>query len=161
MSKSSIRGKRCPAGGNSTNTPSAPAAGTTTASGLYDAILIKDNHIADIPTAQLAERLTELLGQQSGSPSFVEVEVDNLEQFAEVCKVDAVDIVLLDNFTLDQLRSAVAQRDSLGRQGQPELEASGGIRLESIAEIAATGIDRISIGGLTHSAAALDLALDP
>ena len=128
--------------------------------GLYDAILIKDNHLADIPTALLAERLTELLSQQSGSASFVEVEVDNLVQFAEVCRIDAVDIVLLDNFTLDQLRSAVAQRNSLGRHGKPELEASGGIRLDSITEIAATGIDRISIGALTHSAVALDVALD-
>ena len=128
--------------------------------GLHDAILIKDNHLAGIPTPRLANAVFELLSRRTGSPSFVEVEVDGLEQFAEICKVVGVDIVLLDNFTSDQMRAAVACRDGQGLRGRVELEASGGITLENVAEIAATGIDRISVGALTHSAAGLNVGLD-
>jgi len=128
--------------------------------GLHDAILIKDNHLADIPTPRLANALFELLHRRTGSPSFVEVEVDDLEQLAEVCKVVGVDIVLLDNFTSDQMRAAVACRDGQGLRGTVELEASGGITLENVAQIAATGIERISVGALTHSAPGLNIALD-
>jgi nicotinate-nucleotide pyrophosphorylase (carboxylating) len=128
--------------------------------GLYDAILIKDNHLAGVPTASLAGVLGEMLGGMHGRPSFVEVEVDSLQQLAEVCRVPAVDIVLLDNFTPDQMRAAVELRNTRGRAGGPALEASGGVRLEQIAAIAATGVERISVGALTHSAPALDIALD-
>jgi nicotinate-nucleotide pyrophosphorylase (carboxylating) len=128
--------------------------------GLYDAILIKDNHLAGIPTPRLASAVFELLNRRTGSPSFVEVEVDDLEQLAEVCKVVGVDIILLDNFTPDQMRAAVAYRDGQGLRGKIELEASGGITLKNVAEIAATGIDRISVGALTHSAANLNIGLD-
>jgi nicotinate-nucleotide pyrophosphorylase (carboxylating) len=141
--------------------------------GLYDAILIKDNHLAGIPTSELAATLTRLLRRvprgpsahsvgswQSGLPNFVEVEVDSLEQFAEVCKVGRVDVVLLDNFTIEDLRAAVAYRDAHGLRGRLELEASGSVRLDNVSEIAATGVDRISVGALTHSAAALDIALE-
>jgi nicotinate-nucleotide pyrophosphorylase (carboxylating) len=128
--------------------------------GLHDAILIKDNHLAGIPTSRLAHAVFELLSRRTGSPSFVEVEVDDLDQLAEVCKVVGVDVVLLDNFTLDQMRDAVAYRDGQGLRGKLALEASGGITLESVAEIAATGIDRISVGALTHSAPSLNIGLD-
>jgi len=143
--------------------------------GLYDAVLIKDNHLAHIPLAGLVDELRAMLqhilrpGPATGldpplpsvrRPSFIEVEVDTPAQLAEVCKVDGVDIVLLDNFTPDALCAAVAHRDAAGLRGKLALEASGGIRLETVAAIAATGIDRISIGALTHSAAALDVALD-
>ncbi|MCK4343408.1 MAG: nicotinate-nucleotide diphosphorylase [Phycisphaerae bacterium] len=146
--------------------------------GLYDAVLIKDNHLAGIPTERLAAELAALLKkgwpsasaegdmknteQSSGHPRphFIEVEVDNLGQFVEVCKVAAVDIVLLDNFSLQQMRAAVEQRDARGLRGKLELEASGGVMLDTVAQIAATGIDRISVGGLTHSATCLDLGLD-
>jgi nicotinate-nucleotide pyrophosphorylase (carboxylating) len=145
--------------------------------GLYDAILIKDNHLAEVPTARLRETLTRWLrrvphgspaeqrparttGRATVLPNFVEVEVDNLEQFAEVCKVERVDVILLDNFSPEEMREAVARRDRLGLKSRLELEASGGVRLDNVGEIAATGIDRISVGALTHSAAALDIALE-
>ena len=128
--------------------------------GLYDAVLIKDNHLAGIPPEQLAARLVELLGGVSARPSFVEVEVDNLAQLAEVCEVPGVDIVLLDNFAPAQMRAAVALRDSRGLRGKLALEASGGVTLETIAPIAATGVERISVGALTHSAVGLDIGLD-
>lgn len=129
-------------------------------SGLHDAVLIKDNHLAGIPTEGLAAGLTELLGRVGGSPSFVEVEVDTLEQLVEVCKVAGVNIVLLDNFALDQMRAAVLHRDACGLRGRLALEASGGVSLENVADIAGTGIDRISVGQLTHAATGLDIGLD-
>jgi len=131
--------------------------------GLYDAILIKDNHLAGVPASRLAEVLQQMLSRRRAAARFVEVEVDNLEQLAQVCRVPEVDIVLLDNFTPAQMRAAVQYRDAQPpRPGgaKLELEASGGVRLENIAEVAATGIDRISVGALTHSAVSLDIAMD-
>jgi nicotinate-nucleotide pyrophosphorylase (carboxylating) len=128
--------------------------------GLYDAVLIKDNHLAGIPVEQLAAKLTELVRRVPATAAFVEVEVDNLAQLAEVCQVPGVGSVLLDNFTPEQMRAAVALRDARGLRGQLALEASGGVTLETVAQIAATGVDRISIGALTHSAVALDIGLD-
>jgi nicotinate-nucleotide pyrophosphorylase (carboxylating) len=134
--------------------------GTNHRMGLYDAILIKDNHLAGIPDEQLASRLAELLKRRAPSAKFVEVEVDRLDQLREVCQVAGVDIILLDNFSLEDLRAAVRLRDERGLRGKLALEASGKVSLENIAEIAATGVDRISVGALTHSAVALDLGLD-
>lgn len=128
--------------------------------GLYDAVLLKDNHLAQVPAAELADHVADLLSRLAGRPDFIEVEVDNLEQLAAVCAVPGVDIVLLDNFTPDPLRAAVRLRDEHGLRGKLALEASGGITLENIADVAATGVDRISVGALTHSAANLDLGLD-
>lgn len=128
--------------------------------GLYDAVLLKDNHLAQVHSAELADYLADLLRRLTGRPDFIEVEVDNLEQLATVCTAPDVDIVLLDNFTPDQLRAAVRFRDEQGLRGKLALEASGGITLENIADVAATGVDRISVGALTHSAANLDLGLD-
>jgi nicotinate-nucleotide pyrophosphorylase (carboxylating) len=128
--------------------------------GLYDAVLIKDNHLAGIPVEQLAARLVELLRRAPVAATFVEVEVDNLTQLSEVCKVPAVGLVLLDNFTPEQMRAAVALRDARRLRGKLVLEASGGVTLETVGPIAATGVDRISIGALTHSAASLDIGLD-
>ena len=128
--------------------------------GLYDAVLIKDNHLAGIPVEQLATRLADLLGQVVGRPGFFEVEVDSLAQLAEVCKVPGVDFALLDNFTPEQMRAAVGLRDARRLRGKLALEASGGVTLESVAQLAATGVDRISVGALTHSAASLDIGLD-
>ena len=87
----------------------------------------------------------------------VEVEVETLDELREVLAAGP-DVVLLDNMTLDTLRQSVAARDSLA----PEvaLEASGGVNLESVVEIAATGVERISSGALTHQATSLDLGLD-
>lgn len=128
--------------------------------GLYDAVLLKDNHLADMPPGRLAARLAELLGRLAVSPTFVEVEVDSFEQFVEVCQVSGVDIILLDNFSPEQMRAAVEHRDAESLRGKLALEASGGVTLDTVTDIAATGIDRISIGGLTHSAPSLDIGLD-
>ncbi len=128
--------------------------------GLFDAVLIKDNHLAGVSTSQLAETIERLIDRVHGPVAFVAVEVDTLAQLAEVARVPRVGIVLLDNFTRDDMRSAVAQRDDLRRESKLLLEVSGGVRLDNIGAIAATGVDRISVGALTHSAPALDLALD-
>lgn len=130
--------------------------------GLHDAVLIKDNHIADVPPAELAAHLRQRLSglPREARPDFVEVEVDTPAQFEQVCRVDGVTMILLDNFSLDELRGAVRRRDELGLRARLLLEASGGVSLETIATIATTGVDRISVGALTHSAAWLDLALD-
>ncbi len=131
--------------------------------GLYDAILIKDNHLAGVPLAELQACVTNMLARirpEWGRMSFVEVEVDSLAQMGEIAKIPGVDTILLDNFNVDQLREAVTLRNQLGLQMRMKLEASGGVSLETIAAIAATGVDRISVGAITHSATALDLGLD-
>ena len=137
--------------------------------GLYDAVLIKDNHLAHRSAMKLASALDAaaavqearqfLASPENAAPPglIVEIEVDTLDQLAAVLPAKP-DIILLDNMQPNQLREAVKMRDkiSLG----VELEASGGIRLETIRDIAETGIDRISIGALTHSARGLDIGLD-
>ena len=87
----------------------------------------------------------------------IEVEVDTLEQLTDAL-AGKPDIVLLDNMTLDELRRAVSLRNE--RAAGVELEASGGVSLETVAAIAGTGVERISVGALPHSAPALDLAFD-
>jgi nicotinate-nucleotide pyrophosphorylase (carboxylating) len=124
--------------------------------GLDDAILIKENHVA---LAGGLRRAVELAaGAHPELP--VEVECRDAGEVAEGLAAGA-DRLLLDNMTADELRAAVAARDAAGSRAA--LEASGGVTLASVAEIAATGVDMISIGALTHSAPALDLSmlLDP
>ena len=130
--------------------------------GLYDGLLIKDNHLAHVPTKDLAAFLAGVVGtSRSEDPArLVEVEVDNLEQLREVLKVDGVQVVLLDNMDCPNMEAAVALRDRAGRKGQVELEASGGVTLETVRSIAATGVERIAVGAITHSAPALDIGLD-
>ncbi len=135
--------------------------------GLFDAILIKDNHLAmsrakhvsPAEAVRAARRLAEQLHGETrdGEPLMIEVEVDTLEQLQDVLAANP-DIVLLDNMTPDTLREAVAIRDE--RNPNVELEASGGINLSTIAAVAATGVERISVGALTHSAVCLDVAMD-
>ncbi|MBS0192338.1 MAG: carboxylating nicotinate-nucleotide diphosphorylase [Phycisphaerales bacterium] len=132
--------------------------------GLYDAVLIKDNHIAHVPIWEL-KGWTERAAAKARSlnPSFVEIEVDSLEQLGEVLiarlgRNPAVDIVLLDNMTPGVMKKAVAMRDALAPGVL--LEASGGIDLSTIARAARSGVDRISVGALTHSAPIIDLGLD-
>jgi nicotinate-nucleotide pyrophosphorylase (carboxylating) len=123
--------------------------------GLYDAFLVKENHIAAATgIAAAIERA------RSARPDLaVEVECRTLEEVSEAIAAGA-DRLLLDNMSLDELRAAVAERDAAGLDTPaPELEASGGMTLESVAEIAATGVDLISVGALTHSAPALDLSM--
>lgn len=119
--------------------------------GLYDAVLIKDNHIA--ACGSITEAVRAAL---AGAPHVmsVTVECDTLDQVQEALNAGA-DVILLDNMSPEQLRAAVALVN-----GQAMIEASGGITLETIAEVAATGVDIISIGALTHSAPALDIGMD-
>lgn len=132
--------------------------------GLFDGILIKDNHLAALGgdvSFQWETVRDALRKARESSPGIpVEIEVENLEQMEGVLALRP-DIVLLDNMDLEQLREAV--RDpSLERTEEDFifLEASGGVTLETVRAIAETGVDRISIGALTHSAPALDIALD-
>jgi nicotinate-nucleotide pyrophosphorylase (carboxylating) len=136
--------------------------------GLFDAVLIKDNHLVvgaeargeQFTPAEAVRRARQFLASafpERPDPMIVEVEVDTLDQLREVLSAQP-DLVLLDNMSLGDLRAAVALRDSEAPSVQ--LEASGGVRLETVAEIARTGVDRISAGALTHSAAWLDIGLD-
>jgi nicotinate-nucleotide pyrophosphorylase (carboxylating) len=132
--------------------------------GLFDAILIKDNHLAQgaggglsPPAAVLAARRFLAECRPDPDRDVVEIEVDTLMQLQTVLSL-APDIVLLDNMSLADLRQAVRLRDAAGVPTQ--LEASGGVRLETIAAMAATGVERISVGAITHSAVALDIGLD-
>lgn len=123
--------------------------------GLDDAILIKDNHVAVCGGVGEAIRRARAA---AGHLMKVEVEVDGLDQLDEAL-IEGPDVVMLDNFTLPMLREAVA-RAKVNPFGRPVLEASGGVTLDTVAAIAATGVDVISVGALTHSAPALDLGLD-
>jgi nicotinate-nucleotide pyrophosphorylase (carboxylating) len=123
--------------------------------GLYDAILIKENHIA------LAGSLAKAVhGARSKHPDLaVEVECRNLDEVAYALGTGA-DILLLDNMDLETLRGAVRLRDENAGTGKgPSLEASGGVDLETVRGIAETGVDLISVGALTHSAPTLDFSM--
>jgi nicotinate-nucleotide pyrophosphorylase (carboxylating) len=130
--------------------------------GLADGILIKDNHLAALAQTRsqgedaLAEAV-RLAREKHGSQYPLEIEVDNLGQL-DVVLAARPDIVLLDNMPPDELREAVARRN----RSAPGvlLEASGGVTLATLRAIAETGVDRISVGALTHSAPALDIGLD-
>ncbi|MEQ1829462.1 MAG: carboxylating nicotinate-nucleotide diphosphorylase [Pirellula sp.] len=136
--------------------------------GLFDGILIKDNHLAcraakdgkllDPGTAvQAAKMFLSSGAYRFESPPMIEIEIDRTSQLESA--IGALpDIVLLDNMSCDQLRECVAIRDRLAPS--VELEASGGVNLDTIGNIALTGVDRISVGALTHSAINLDLGLD-
>lgn len=119
--------------------------------GLYDAVLIKDNHIAAAGSIAEAVRAARA---SIGRSVTVQVEVDTIDQLAAVLATDA-DAVLLDNMGIDDL---VASVELVG--GRMLTEASGGVTLESVRSIAETGVDVISVGWLTHSAPALDVGLD-
>ncbi len=138
--------------------------------GLFDAVLIKDNHLAlgggakggaRFSPAQAVRRARRFLAGRADDfdqhRAVVEIEVDTLEQLDAVLPAEP-DLVLLDNMTPSQLGKAVSRRDAVNRSVQ--LEASGGVSLESVRAIATSGVDRISVGALTHSAVALDLGLD-
>lgn len=128
--------------------------------GLHDAVLIKDNHIAHVTSDDLGPRVGEAIerARSSGAaPSFVEVEVDGLDQLDAVLAARP-DVVLLDNMSVESMGEAVCRRDE--RAPGVMLEASGGVNLEAVRRIAESGVDRIAIGALTHSAPAADLGLD-
>jgi nicotinate-nucleotide pyrophosphorylase (carboxylating) len=120
--------------------------------GLDDAILIKDNHVA---VAGGIKAVLERARAHAGHLVKIEIEVDSLDQLREVIDYGLADVVLLDNFDVAAMKQAVAMV-----AGRLVIEASGGITLDRIAEIAATGVDYASSGALTHSAPALDVGLD-
>ena len=124
--------------------------------GLYDAILIKDNHIAGVG-GDVVEAVNCARSYPGNAGLPVEIEVDSLAQLEQVLTATP-EIVLLDNMSTDLMRQAVIIRDRLAPA--TKLEASGGVNLATVRGIAETGVDRISVGAITHSAPALDIALD-
>lgn len=134
--------------------------------GLYDAVLIKDNHAAGLDADAFGERVhaaASAARELSTPAAFVEVEVDRLDQLDRLFGIahdepGLIDAVLLDNFEPADLVEAVTRR--LRTHAGVLLEASGGVTLRSVRTIAETGVDRISVGGLTHHAVSLDVGLD-
>ena len=144
--------------------------GTNHRTGLFDAILIKDNHLAALAenrggdssisdAVASARRKADRMASESGLPSPIpiEIEIDEVAQLEAALQAEP-DMILLDNFALEQLTAAVAARNE--NHPKIQLEASGGVQLDTVRAIAMTGVDRISVGQLTHSAPALDLAVD-
>jgi nicotinate-nucleotide pyrophosphorylase (carboxylating) len=128
--------------------------------GLYDAVLIKDNHLAYLQSQSGLDAIaTAVAAARAHAPgsTFIEVEVDSLEQLERALRCGP-DIILVDNLGPQDLAEAVRRRDAVAPEIQ--LEASGGVTLATVLALARTGVDRISVGALTHSAPALDIALD-
>lgn len=122
--------------------------------GLYDAVMVKDNHLAcGLQGRELQEAIARVKADYPDV--WVELEADTLAQVEKFLGVEGVDRILLDNMSPDDLRKAVAMSG-----GRVPVEASGGVTLSTLPAIAATGVDFISVGALTHSAVALDIALD-
>lgn len=119
---------------------------------LSDAILIKDNHIA---AAGGIKQVLQAAHQNTGHMVRIEIEIDNLAQLDEVIEVGGADVVMFDNMSTQDMSEAVKR---IG--GRMKTEASGNVRLDRLQEIAATGVDYISSGALTHSAGTVDLGLD-
>jgi nicotinate-nucleotide pyrophosphorylase (carboxylating) len=123
--------------------------------GLYDRILIKDNHLAALRRETPNAIEAAVRRARAAHPQLeVEVEADSLEEVEQALRAGA-DTILLDNMTVEQLRAAV-----LRANGRAKTEASGGVNLSTVRAIAETGVDFISVGALTHSAPAVDIALD-
>lgn len=130
--------------------------GSNHRSGLYDRAMVKDNHLVAEGGPDAIQAAIHRL--KSDKPAVeVELEADSIDQVQTFLSMEGVDHILLDNMTLDELVAAVAMR---GDRRRPQFEASGGITLETLREIARTGVDFISVGALTHSAPALDIGLD-
>ena len=127
--------------------------GTVYRIGLFDAILIKENHIAAVGSVTAAVRAA----RQRSPNVMIEVEVETLEQLDEALATDA-DRVMLDDFTLADMREAVRRRDASGGR-RPELEASGSVNADTLRAIAATGVDFASVGALTKNVRAIDLSM--
>ena len=122
--------------------------------GLYDMAMLKDNHFASkIKIESLQIVIDEF--KEAYPDALVELEADTISQVTEFLSLENVDVIMLDNMSIKQISEAVQLSNS-----NALLEASGGINLETVAGIAETGIDRISVGALTHSAKAIDIAMD-
>lgn len=129
--------------------------GTNHRIGLYDRAMVKDNHlVAEGGIEDLQRAILRLRKEQPEVE--VELEADRLDQVEAFLKLEGVDYILLDNMDNESLRKAVAMRDGKG----PLLEASGGVNLTTVADIAKTGVNFISVGAITHSAVALDISLE-
>lgn len=132
--------------------------------GLYDGVLIKDNHLA-FALSRFRQSIPLIIRNARNQPRTgktadalpIEIEVESLEQFEDAL-AGRPDIILLDNMKPEMMRDAVARRNQVAPTVQ--MEASGGVNLQTVRAIAETGVDRISVGALTHSAPALDIALD-
>jgi nicotinate-nucleotide pyrophosphorylase (carboxylating) len=137
----------------------AAGGGTNHRHGLYDAVMVKDNHL-------LAESRPDALQRgidaaRAAHPGIrIELEVDTLDQFRAFLKLKGVDWILLDNMPRAHLREAVALVRALPPERRLKLEASGGVTIETVRPIAETGVDYVSVGALTHSSKALDLSLE-
>jgi nicotinate-nucleotide pyrophosphorylase (carboxylating) len=131
--------------------------GTNHRIGLYDAVMVKDNHLLAEKSLAAIRRSIAALREDHPEVS-VELETDTLDQVRDFLDLKGVAFILLDNMNTDQLRAAVKMRDEAA--SPIKLEASGGVNLDTVADIAATGVDFISVGALTHSAAAIDLAME-
>lgn len=119
--------------------------------GLYDAVMIKDNHIKSAGSiSQAVEKVRSALGQQNK----IEVETQNLDEVQEALQ-QQVDIIMLDNMAIDRVREAVKLID-----GRAKVEISGGVNLESLNEISRAGADFVSVGALTHSAPSMDISMN-
>jgi nicotinate-nucleotide pyrophosphorylase (carboxylating) len=131
--------------------------------GLYDGILIKDNHLAQLGQ-NFQPKLIKIIcdARKVKAVKFIAVEVDHVDdQLNYVLDIPGIDIVLLDNMGQWQLKHAVQMRDEMcGKGKKPLLEASGNITLTNVSAIAQCGVDRIAVGAITHSATAVDIALD-
>lgn len=125
--------------------------------GLHDAVLVKDNHLAALGSLDaLPVVISKLRAEHPGLP--VEIEVDTLEQVERLLAMKGIDVILLDNMDTTMMRKAVALRNALSPAVL--LEASGGVTLETLRPIADSGVDRISVGALTHSAPNADLSME-
>jgi nicotinate-nucleotide pyrophosphorylase (carboxylating) len=133
--------------------------------GLYDQVLLKDNHMKALAASEglsPAEATAQAIRHarvQTPPGTFIGVEVTRLEELRAALS-QAPDLILLDNMSVDEIRQCVALVREIESQKRPLLEVSGGVSLDNVRRLAETGIDRISIGALTHSAPALDIALE-
>lgn len=130
--------------------------------GLYDGILIKDNHLAQLGR-NFQPKLKKIIekARKIKHAKFVAVEVDHVDdQLNYVLEIPGIDIVLLDNMGQWQLKHAVEMKNKMCGRGKPLLEASGNITLASVSAIAQCGVDRIAVGAITHSATAVDIGVD-
>ncbi len=135
--------------------------GTNHRMGLSDQVLVKENHIAAARASGEAAGFAaavRLLAERVPPGTVTGIEVTNLSELHIALEARPA-YILCDNFTLENLRLAVQVRDGWPGAEKPELEASGGVTLDNVAEVAATGVERISVGALTHSAPALDLSM--
>lgn len=130
--------------------------GTNHRMGLYDRVMVKDNHLVALSGLESLQEAIHRLKQDHPAVE-VEIEADSLEQVGQFLSLSGVSYILLDNMSLVDMKLAVEMR---GQRTVPLLEASGGVSLETVRAIAMTGVDFISVGALTHSVKAMDLALD-